>query len=100
MSLRDATLPSTMRFFIPLLLGVLAPVLATATTPSLDGLYALVERVAPSRLFDFEFALMQGEGDSFTVTDSPDSDLAGSILISCTTTSACARGLYSYVRLC
>ncbi|KAH9926415.1 alpha-N-acetylglucosaminidase [Fomitopsis serialis] len=67
--------------------------LAHAATTSLDGIYALVQRQIPQHVDSFSFSLIVGDGDSFVISDS----YSGGISVQCTTVSACARGLYTYV---
>ncbi|KAH7884143.1 glycoside hydrolase family 89 protein, partial [Phlebopus sp. FC_14] len=69
-------------------------------TQLLAGIRALVERRIPQHADSFHFALTPSNAsqypalDTFTLVDaSPD----GGILIECSTVSACARGLYTYV---
>ncbi|KAJ3481877.1 hypothetical protein NLI96_g7363 [Meripilus lineatus] len=59
------------------------------------GLSSLIHRRLPSiHHSSFTFHLINGEGDAFNVTDT---SILGGITVSCTTTSACARGLYTYL---
>ncbi|EPS94751.1 alpha-N-acetylglucosaminidase [Fomitopsis schrenkii] len=67
--------------------------LAHAATTSLDGIYALVQRQIPQHANSFTFSLIDGNDDSFVISDSSE----GGISVQCTTVSACARGLYTYV---
>ena len=73
--------------------------LANAATTSLDGIYSLVQRQVPNHADKFTFSLIEpssGENDldSFVLSDADERD---GIDIQCTTVSACARGLYTYV---
>lgn len=61
---------------------------------SLAGIYALVKRRLPQHASSFKFELAQGTDDSFVVSDSE-----GGIVVQCTTISACARGLYTCVKV-
>ncbi|PCH34408.1 glycoside hydrolase family 89 protein [Wolfiporia cocos MD-104 SS10] len=78
-----------------LLVGVLGALLVDAATTSLDGIYSLVQRQIPQHQNSFTFALIEGDGDSFVISDTHGD--SGGITIECTTVSACARGLYTYV---
>ncbi|KAH9947079.1 alpha-N-acetylglucosaminidase [Amylocystis lapponica] len=78
----------------PLLLAVLGAALVNAATASLDGISSLVQRLMPAHQNSFIFELINGEGDSFIIQDTPGNS---SITVKCTTVSACARGLYTYV---
>lgn len=71
--------------------------LAYAAVTSLGGIYSLVQRQLPDHADAFTFTLIQGEGDSFVLSDSAAN--AGGIDVQCTTASACARGLYTYAPL-
>ncbi|KAI0785331.1 alpha-N-acetylglucosaminidase [Irpex lacteus] len=66
----------------------------TANAFSLSGIHSLVRRRIPQHANSFQFNIINGTGDSFTVSDT-DSE-AGGVTIGCTTLSACARGLYTY----
>ncbi|TFY63212.1 hypothetical protein EVJ58_g3385 [Rhodofomes roseus] len=68
--------------------------LVHAATTSLDGIYALVQRQIPQHANSFTFSLIDGDGDSFAISDSASGD---GVSVQCTTVSACARGLYTYV---
>lgn len=59
----------------------------------LDGIRNLVARRLPKHAQLFHFSFIEGSGDTFIISDSPD---ANGIAIECTTRSACARGLYTY----
>ena len=65
-----------------------------ASSPSLTGLHSLVQRRIPQHADKFQFNIIDGTGDSFTVSDS--TTAPGGITVECTTLSACARGLYTY----
>lgn len=65
--------------------------LAHAATTSLDGISALVQRQIPQHADSFTFSLIDGDGDSFEISDSS----GGGISVQCTTVNACARGLYT-----
>ncbi|KAJ3481876.1 hypothetical protein NLI96_g7362 [Meripilus lineatus] len=68
--------------------------IALVRCTDLPGLDALVRRRLPSHSHSFTFNQIDGEGDAFNVTDT---SILGGITVSCTTTSACARGLYTYL---
>ncbi|KAF8452247.1 glycoside hydrolase family 89 protein [Boletus edulis BED1] len=69
-------------------------------TGSLDGLYSLVKRRIPSHSDSFQFDLVPDDCalDTFTLSD-VDSHSQGNaqINIQCSSVSACARGLYTYL---
>lgn len=71
------------------------PSVLSATDPALQGIYDIVERRIPDHTGDFTFKLVNGTGDSFIISDTR--GRSQGITVSCTTTSACARGLYTYV---
>lgn len=81
-------------------LCVVSTALCSATNSSafiddpLAGIHALVKRRLPHHANSFNFELAQGTGDSFVVNDSE-----GGIVVQCTTISACARGLYTCVKV-
>ncbi|RPD65623.1 alpha-N-acetylglucosaminidase [Lentinus tigrinus ALCF2SS1-6] len=60
--------------------------------PDLNGIYALAKRRVPTHAHAFSFSLADGEADSFVISDAP-----SGIHVECTTVSACARGLYTYL---
>lgn len=66
---------------------------AAASSSSLDGLHALVQRRLPDHASSFTFQLVGGEVDSFVVSDTEGK--LGGITVECTTVSACGRGLYT-----
>ncbi|KAH9830950.1 alpha-N-acetylglucosaminidase [Rhodofomes roseus] len=68
--------------------------LAHAATTSLDGIYSLVQRQIPEHADSFTFSLIQGDGDTFVISDSTEATIVD---IQCSTVSACARGLYTYL---
>ncbi|KAH9914712.1 glycoside hydrolase family 89 protein [Fomitopsis serialis] len=68
--------------------------LAHAATTSLDGIYSLVQRQIPEHADSFTFSLFQADGDSFAISDSTE---GSGINVQCSTVSACARGLYTYL---
>lgn len=78
------------------LIAVIPSVLA-ATDPALQGVYDIVQRRIPEHVDDFTFKLINGTGDSFVISDTKGA--SGGITVSCTTSNACARGLYTYVPL-
>lgn len=80
-----------------LLAAALGAALVGAATTSLDGIYSLVQRLIPQHENSFTFALIEGQGDSFVISDTQGQ--SGGITVQCTTVSACARGLYTYVLL-
>lgn len=71
-----------------LLLTALPAVFATY------GIYDLVKRRIPQHAGNFIFTLVNGTGDSFTISDTPGKS---GVTVECTTVNACARGLYTYV---
>lgn len=74
-------------------LAALVPTVLATT--SLSGLHSLVKRRIPQHANDFTFELVKGSGDAFSINDGK----KGGIDVECTTVSACARGLYTYVAL-
>ncbi|KAF8530887.1 alpha-N-acetylglucosaminidase [Gautieria morchelliformis] len=81
-----------------LVLCLASTALCSAWIPSpsnLDGIHALVRRRIPKHTSSFNFELTNGSGDSFVVSDSRGKE--GGIVVQCTTISACARGLYTYL---
>ncbi|KAG2121605.1 glycoside hydrolase family 89 protein [Suillus clintonianus] len=86
-----------------LLLVVVACIISTsAHSNGLSGLYALVKRRMPSHSNAFIFNLstsISSDVDTFKIRDASHDEGAGNakIYIECTTISACARGLYTYV---
>ncbi|KAI0780775.1 alpha-N-acetylglucosaminidase [Trametes elegans] len=70
---------------------------AVADSQNLQGIYALVKRRIPKHADVFSFSLIDGEPDAFVVSDAPRSGRGGGVHIECTTVSACARGLYTYL---
>ncbi|KAG2148979.1 glycoside hydrolase family 89 protein [Suillus clintonianus] len=86
-----------------LLLVVVARIISTsAHSNDLSGLYALVKRRMPSHSNAFIFNLstsISSDADTFKIRDASHDEGDGSakIYIECTTISACARGLYTYV---
>ncbi|KAI0363472.1 hypothetical protein BV20DRAFT_1126271 [Pilatotrama ljubarskyi] len=65
---------------------------AAASAADLQGIYALVKRRVPKHADAFSFSLVDGESDAFKITDAQ-----CGIHVQCTTVSACARGLYTYL---
>ncbi|KAI0636817.1 alpha-N-acetylglucosaminidase [Trametes polyzona] len=63
-----------------------------SATQDLQGIYALVKRRVPKHAHAFSFALVHGDPDSFKINDAREG-----IHVECTTVSACARGLYTYL---
>ncbi|GJE89695.1 glycoside hydrolase family 89 protein [Phanerochaete sordida] len=82
-----------MRVVSPLLL---ASVVSGATVAAFDaaGLQGIIERRLPQHAGKISFSSLQGGGDSFVVREGNSS---GTVSVSCTSTSACARGLYTYL---
>ncbi|KAI0673067.1 alpha-N-acetylglucosaminidase [Trametes maxima] len=75
------------------LFSLLAFGLGVATAAQdLEGIYALVRRRVPNHAHAFSFSLAEGEPDVFTI-----SDAKAGIHVECTTVSACARGIYTYL---
>ncbi|KAF8582036.1 glycoside hydrolase family 89 protein [Ramaria rubella] len=72
---------------------VVGAILSCATAIKLDGIRALVERQVPKHAGSFQFELTDEPGDSFLLSDAN----AGSIKVECSTVSACARGIYTYL---
>ncbi|KAI0348304.1 alpha-N-acetylglucosaminidase [Trametopsis cervina] len=72
-------------------LAALVPTVLATT--SLSGLHSLVKRRIPQHANDFTFELVKGSGDAFSINDGK----KGGIDVECTTVSACARGLYTYL---
>lgn len=62
--------------------------------PNIDGVYALAKRQIPKHANAFTFKLVEGEDDTFTISDA---EHKGGIVVECTSVSACSRGLYTYV---
>ncbi|KAH9901084.1 alpha-N-acetylglucosaminidase [Cubamyces lactineus] len=67
-------------------------VIQVAADNKLQGIYALAKRRVPNHADAFSFALVDGEPDTFVV-----SDKHNGVHVECTTVSACARGLYTYL---
>ncbi|GBE77354.1 Alpha-N-acetylglucosaminidase [Sparassis crispa] len=84
-----------MRMFFLLLLASFGVLLVDASSSDVQGIYSLVQRLIPQHQNSFTFNLVEGKGDVFTISDTSGSN--GAITVDCTTTSACARGLYTYV---
>ncbi|EMD32579.1 glycoside hydrolase family 89 protein [Gelatoporia subvermispora B] len=78
-----------------LVLSAVAVETAATTSATLDGLYALVKRRLPDHASSFTFRLTESDGDSFVISDAPATHRG--ITVECTTVSACARGLYTYL---
>jgi alpha-N-acetylglucosaminidase len=76
-------------------LTIIVPLAQSASQPDLIGLQGLLQRRIPQHADKFHFSLVNGTGDSFVVSDRTGSP--GAISVECTTLSACARGLYTYV---
>jgi len=83
-----------MQAILLMLVALLGAALADAATTSLDGIYALVQRQIPQHENSFTFTLIEGDGDSFIISDT--SGGTGGITVECTTVSACARGVTRY----
>ena len=62
--------------------------------PSIEGVYALAKRQIPQHADAFTFKLVDGEDETFTLSDASHSN---GIVVECTSVSACSRGLYTYV---
>ena len=77
------------------LLALLAGLPAVLAATSVSGIYGIVERRMPQHVGKFTFTSTEGDGDTFVISDTK--GRSGGITVSCTTTSACARGLYTYV---
>ena len=84
-------MPSFLGMRLSLVLLATGASLAHAATTSLDGIYALVQRQIPQHANSFTFSLIDGDGDSFVISDSSE----GGVSVQCTTVAACARGLYT-----
>ncbi|GJJ08043.1 hypothetical protein Clacol_002250 [Clathrus columnatus] len=63
---------------------------------SLNGIKNLIQRRLPDHIQSFKFNLVPSSGDEFEISDSATS--TPGITIQCTSRSACARGLYTYVK--
>ena len=87
-----------MRCSVAGLLGLFAAaqiaLAANSSAGPLQGIYNLVQRRIPEHVDDFTFKLERGSGDEFEVSDT---EQTGGITVTCTTVSACSRGLYTYV---
>ena len=80
---------------VPGFVALLAASCSSATaSDSLNGIRGIVERRMPKHVDAFTFKMTRGSDDAFTISDS---HASGGITVSCTTVSACARGLYTYV---
>ncbi|KAG8215873.1 glycoside hydrolase family 89 protein [Butyriboletus roseoflavus] len=67
---------------------------------NVTGLYALIQRRIPAHTQSFHFVLTPNDSvlDTFTLSDvDPQSQRNAQINIQCTSISACARGLYTYL---
>ncbi|KAG1727774.1 glycoside hydrolase family 89 protein [Suillus paluster] len=82
-------------------LAAIACIVSTSAHPDdVSGLYALVKRRMPGHSNAFTFNLSttaSSDLDTFTMRDASDGEGDTQIYIECTTISACARGLYTYV---
>ncbi|EGN99592.1 glycoside hydrolase family 89 protein [Serpula lacrymans var. lacrymans S7.3] len=89
--------------FVGLAVAVVANVAgAAAASSQLEGLYSLVKRQIPAHAGAFTFELSAANTtnatDTFTLSDiGKNATGNATILIECSTISACARGLYTYV---
>ena len=83
-----------MRSLLVVVLTALSAASALKTSPT-AGIQALVKRRIPKHANDFTFNLIEGESDSFVVSDTKGKK--GGVTVQCTTLSACSRGLYTYV---
>ncbi|GJJ08051.1 hypothetical protein Clacol_002258 [Clathrus columnatus] len=63
---------------------------------SLDGIKNLVQRRLPDHTQAFNFNLVPSSGDEFEISDSATS--TPGITIQCSSSNACARGLYTYLK--
>ncbi|KAG1760247.1 glycoside hydrolase family 89 protein [Suillus occidentalis] len=95
-----------MKFFTSLKFALLAAITSvisiSAHSDDVSGLYALVKRRMPSHsnAFIFNLSTTASSGvDTFKIRDAShdEGDGNANIYIECTTISACARGLYTYV---
>ena len=77
-------------------LFILAGLPAALAAANVSGIYDIVERRMPQHVSDFTFKPIDGDGDTFVISDTEGQQEG--VTVSCTTTSACARGLYTYVR--
>ncbi|KIP04165.1 glycoside hydrolase family 89 protein [Phlebiopsis gigantea 11061_1 CR5-6] len=75
--------------------ALLAAVPTALAAANVTGVYGIIERRMPRHVGQFTIKSVEGDGDAFTVSDT--TSPRGGITIECTTTSACARGLYTYV---
>ncbi|KAI0363473.1 alpha-N-acetylglucosaminidase [Pilatotrama ljubarskyi] len=66
--------------------------LQVAPNQDLKGIYALAKRRVPKHADKFSFTLVDGKMDAFQIGDAHNG-----IHVECTTVSACARGLYTYL---
>ena len=78
------------------LLAALTGLPAALAAANVSGIYGIVERRMPQHVDKFTFKPMDGDGDTFVISDTKGQQ--GGVTVACTTTSACARGLYTYVR--
>jgi alpha-N-acetylglucosaminidase len=79
------------------ILVVLGGLSAAFATVDVTGIYGIVERRMPQHVGKFSFEATEGEGDTFVVSDTE--GVLGGITVTCTTASACARGLYKCVEI-
>lgn len=80
---------------LPWTVALLATVPMALATADVSGIYGIIERRMPRHVGQFTLKSIEGDGDGFTVSDTASQH--GGITIECTTTSACARGLYTSV---
>ena len=77
------------------LLALCAALHGVFAIANVSGVYGIVERRLPQHVGKFTFTAIDGEEESFVISDTPGKHEG--ITVNCTTTSACARGLYTYV---
>ncbi|KAF8556641.1 glycoside hydrolase family 89 protein [Imleria badia] len=99
-------LSGTSRFVLFVAFGAAAQASATGATQTnggVDGLYSLVQRRIPAHSQSFNFVLVPDDTllDTFTLSDidahGGQGNTQSQINIQCTSISACARGLYTYL---
>jgi alpha-N-acetylglucosaminidase len=95
---------ANLRVYLLLLLSWIVSHTSFISARSLNGLYDLINRRIPGHTNSFHFDYLPNNtssGDLFIISDfaSPGGCGNGGIYIQCTTTSACARGLYAYVQV-
>ena len=80
-----------------LFLWTLIPCITYVHAVNFTGLYSLIKRQIPQHAGHIVFGTLEGRGDKYTMQNTP--GVKGSVTISCTSLSACARGIYTYVIL-